>query len=279
MNTERPIAVSLVAFEGIPVERALETIAASGATHVEPAYIAGTMFFSEEDFSEAAATVLGRAIASTGLGCVAVSAHMDCGAEDAEARLSRRLRFAAMLGARYIITNAAHRDRRDHFLRVAENVLQTADASGVAIAFENPGFGPGDLLREACDAAPLLAALNSAQATLNYDVGNTLTNTEGALRPETDLAAALPLARHFHLKDVRRGPGRWEYAALGDGELDYAAILRLVARAPNVPVCIELPFAQVRRFGAAPERSTPPPIQTVSDAVRRSVALVCEGLP
>ena len=50
----RPLAVALVAFDGIATATALDTIGASGASHVEPAFIAGTMAFTENDMSAAA---------------------------------------------------------------------------------------------------------------------------------------------------------------------------------------------------------------------------------
>ena len=117
MTERRPIAVSMVAFDGYPMATALDEIARAGASHVEPAFISGTMPFTEDDLSEDAAGVWRRAIAGAGLGCLAVSAHMDCGVPDAAQLLARRLRFAAAAGARYVITNTARRSRRESFLR------------------------------------------------------------------------------------------------------------------------------------------------------------------
>ena len=273
------LAVSLVAFDGLATETALDTIAAAGASHVEPAYIAGSMAFTEDDLSEAAATTLRAQIVAAGLGCVAVSAHMDNGAADATAKLERRLRFAQALGARFVITNTAREDRRDAFLRTARAALRTAEACGVMIAFENPGHGDTDLLRRGTLAADLLRDLGSPWATLNYDVGNALTNSEGAVRPEQDLPSALPLARHLHLKDMTAADGAWVYTAIGQGALDYRAILAQVATRPNVPVCVELPLRQIRKQGAAPVRGEVPTLDFVRAAVTQSVRYVRGALP
>ncbi len=276
----RPLAVSMVAFDGYPAELALEEIARAGASHAEPAFIAGTMRFAEDDLSEPAAAALGRAIDAAGLLCVAVSVHMDNGADDAGERLARRLRFAAALGAGLAITNAARQTQRDGFMRTMAEALPEAERCGVALAFENPGHGADDLLRGAADAGPLLAHIGSPWAVLNYDVGNTLTNSEGATRPEDDLPLALPLARHLHLKDVSRDDRAWRYTALGGGELDYATMLNRLAAWPELPVCIELPLRQVRPRHRAPERAAePPPLATVREAVGASVRRVRQALP
>ena len=269
----------MVAFDGIAVGAALEAIARSGASHAEPAFIAGTMVFSEDDFSDAATRTLRRAIEGAGLGCLAMSGHMDAGVEDAAERLARRLRFAAGLGARFLITNTAQRPRREAFLRTVATVIPVAEQHGVALAFENPGHGPDDLLRQAGDAAALLAELHSPWVTFNYDVGNALTNSEGAVRPEVDMADALPLARHLHLKDMRAHDGVWSYTALGEGDLDYDTILAQVAAYPELPVCVELPLRQVRRQHASPVRAdAAPALDTVREAVERSVRRVRAGL-
>ena len=62
----RPLAVALVAFDGIATATALDTIGASGASHVEPAFIAGTMAFTENDMSAAAGAALRVQIAAAG---------------------------------------------------------------------------------------------------------------------------------------------------------------------------------------------------------------------
>ena len=279
MSASRPIAVSLVAFDGHPVPVALEAVARAGASHAEPAFISGTTVFTEEDLGEPGAAALRRMIEAAGLGCVAVSLHMDSGAADATEKLARRIRFAAALGARFAITNTAHRDRRDAFLRTVAGVLPEAERAGVVVAFENPGHGPDDLLRTGADAAALLAEIASPAVTLNYDFGNALTNSEGAVRPESDIAAALPLARHLHLKDMTLDGGRWRYAAVGTGDLDYATLFAHVAARPELPLCVELPLRQVRLRHTAPVRDDAvPPLAAVREAVTESVRRVRAGL-
>ena len=149
------------------------------------------------------------------------------------------------------------------------------EEADVDLAFENPGHGPEDLLSRAADAAPLLQTIGSPRVGFNYDVGNALTCSEGGVRPEQDLAVALPLAWHLHLKDMVRQDGRWVYTALGGGAVDYTAVLPQIATRADLPICIELPLRQIRRVGAAPVRGeTPPPLSHIRGTLAASVACV-----
>ena len=270
--TSRPLAVSLVAFDGHPVEAALDAIAASGATHAEPAFIDGTMDFTEDDFTEGAAMALAGRIAAAGLGCLAVSAHMDCGAARAAARLIRRVRFAAALGAGSVITNSARTDRRAALAATLDQALPVAEACGVTIAFENPGHGASDLLATGRNAQSLLASLASPRVAFNYDPGNVLTNGEGAARPEAEFSAALPACARLHVKDMAQVGDHWVYGAIGDGAIGWRAMLAIVPA--SLPVCVELPLRQVRPVGHPPRRGPPTDLALIRGAVARSMAFM-----
>ncbi len=271
----RPIGVSLIAFDGHDLDAALDAIAASGATHAEPAYIDGATDFSEDDLSETAGLTLAARIAAAGLGCVAVSAHINNGADGAATQLIRRLRFARALGAAFLVTNSASADRRDALTRTLAEALPVAEACGVRIALENPGHGPTDLLHAGADAAGLLDAIGSPWVTFNYDVCNVLTCSEGAVSPIADLADGLRRASHLHLKDVTPRDGQWRYTAIGEGSIAYASVLPRIDR--GLPLCLELPLRLVRKAGLGPMRGPVLPFQIAQAAVEASVKFVRRG--
>jgi sugar phosphate isomerase/epimerase len=144
----------------------------------------------------------------------------------------------------------------------AEREVRVAEALGAPLlrAWAEPlpdapegGFGAvAALLRAACDAAGergitvvverhlgsfadtperierLFAAVDRPSFALNYQVLDLLPQTEAARQPD-DARRLVPLARYFHLKNVRpaadgRGPMP-PGASLADGVLDYRAIL------------------------------------------------------
>jgi sugar phosphate isomerase/epimerase len=273
------ISVSTVAYDGYPIDVALDEIAKLGIALVEPAYIKGYMNFEEDDFSDTSATRMRRKCAARGLSSIAISAHMDSGNPDATELLARRLRFAAGIGARFVITNSTTVDRKASFEKTLNANLPLAEELGVIIALENPGHGPTNLMRDGKSGAAVVASFNSPQLRLNYDTSNALTCTEGEVHPETDIDAAMPLACYFHLKDVVRLNGRWRYVAIGSGDLDYDVILAKLKPRPDIPMTLELPLRLKRMFHADPERIPElPPLNDVAEAIRSSWNCVAQAM-
>lgn len=265
------LAVSTAAFDGHPLEAALDEVAALGLRGVEPAYIQGYTAFDEGSFSDAAAARLGRALAERGLAAPSLSAHLDLAAEGAEARLARRIGFAGRLGAGILITNAGPAAGRDAILRLVEAAVPSLEAAGVTLALENPGHGRGDLIGKGADGAALVAQIGAPRVRLNVDVGNFRTYA-GALEPH--LSAALPLAAHAHLKDVAEDGPHWRFVSLGEGVVDWPAVAAARARlAPGLPLAVELPLRLFRPFRGDPVRAPAAvPLPVIRDALRRSLA-------
>ncbi len=269
--TSRHISVSTVAYDGYDIDVAFAEIAKLGIGLVEPAYIKGYMIFDETAFSDAAANSMVSKLKQYGLKSLAISAHMDSGNDDAQAMLARRIRFAAGIGATYVITNSTTVERSRELQKVLETNVPLAESLGVVIALENPGNGPSNLMVDGKTGAVLVQSFNSASLRMNYDTANALTCTEGQSRPETDIDLALPFACHVHLKDVVRVDGRWRYVAIGQGELDYAVLLEKLKSRLEIPLTLELPLRLMRRFHQDPERSTElPDLREVAVAIRTS---------
>lgn len=118
--TTRQISVSTVAYDGYDIDIAFAEIAKIGIVLVEPAYIRGYMIFDETAFSDAAATTMVSKLNQHGLKSLAISAHMDSGNADALEMLARRIRFAAGIGAKFVITNSTTVERRGELQRVLD---------------------------------------------------------------------------------------------------------------------------------------------------------------
>ena len=267
----RQISVSTVAYEGYPIETAFGELANLGIRLVEPAYIQGYMSFSEDDFEDPAIGKMRQLLHHHGLTSIAISAHMNCGAPDAQKMLARRLRFTAGIGARYTITNSSANDQRETLIRTIEANIPLAEKLGVVIALENPGNGPANLMVDGKAAAALIGHFNSPHVRMNYDTSNALTCTEGKTRPEQDIDYALPHCCHVHLKDVVRKNDRWEYVAIGAGEIDYALLLSKLANWPDLPLTLELPLRLQRTFHQDPVRRPDViPLNEIATAIQQS---------
>lgn len=264
-------AVSTAAFDGHPLERAFDELAALGIRSVEPAFIRGYTDFDESTFSEGEAGRLGRALAERGLRVQGLSAHMDLAAGDADAMLARRIGFAQGLGARILITNAGPASGRLAILRRIEAAIPALEAADVTLALENPGHGRGDLIGRGEEGATLVAEIDAPHVRLNVDVGNLLTYG-GSVEP--GLSTALPFAAHAHLKEIAEDGPDWRFVPLGAGLLDWAAVARTLRRlSPTLPVALELPLRLRRPGRADPVRDAAPlPLPVIRDALGRSLA-------
>ncbi|RVT86670.1 sugar phosphate isomerase/epimerase [Rhodobacteraceae bacterium CCMM004] len=267
------LAVSTVLFDGYDFDVALSELAGAGVTRVEPAFIRGYVDFDESDFSETAAARLGQKAAAHGLGIASVSAHLDLGAPGAEDMLRRRIAFAAGLGARHLLTNTADRADEDRFLRVMEQIAPSCEAAGVVLALENPGHGTDSLIGNLADGNALMQRIGGAWVGLNYDIGNVHTYSQGQCDPRKDLDNDLRHIVHVHAKDIDEPGGNWVFTPIGQGVLDYAAILRRLAQREDLPIALEIPLRLERPARADPRRrASPPPLDEIRAALAASLA-------
>lgn len=252
IGMSRTVSISTALFDGYPVELAIDEIAAAGARSIEPAYIKGYLDFDEGAFSPESARCLSSRIAAAGLHATAVSAHMNLGLRDALGMLVRRIRFAAALGASFLITNTGQAKDRDEIVDLLRRAAPECHATGVRLALENPGHGREDLIGNARDGASLIDELALAEIGLNYDVGNVFTYSGEAIAPQVDLSGCTDRIVHLHLKDVASRDRDWIFTPIGDGSIDYRAVW---SRLPgDLPVGIELPLRLDRRGRSDPKR-------------------------
>ncbi len=94
----------------------------------------------------------------------------------------------------------------------------------------------------------------------------------GALEP--GLSAALPFAAHAHLKDIAEEGPDWRFVPLGDGVIDWPAVVAAIGRrAPGLPTAMELPLRLRRPGRGDPRRAADPlPVPAIRVAIRRSLS-------
>jgi sugar phosphate isomerase/epimerase len=253
--TDRIISISGAPYDGHPVPAMLASMAACGATNVEPAFIVGyTEVFDESAFTPAQARQWVSWLADSGMACDAFSSHIDLGRDDAVEVFRGRMDFARALGVRVINTNAAARKLKKRFFANIEVLARHAQDIGLQIGLENPGDGSDNLLNTASDAAALLADIGHACVGLNYDAGNTISHRPGVVVPADDALAAMGLCLHTHIKDVRSDANGFFFTPLGQGSIDCARILRAVAKT-ELNLSIEIPLRLHRLANAQPARA------------------------
>ncbi|BDA85724.1 hypothetical protein Sa4125_32660 [Aureimonas sp. SA4125] len=270
-----PLSVSTALFDGYDMATAMDEIARAGAHAVEPAFIKGYVDFDESDFAVDSARTLRRMIEANGLRAQAVSAHMDLSGADARAMLRRRIAFAAEIGAPIVISNAGPASGRAAVLDCLEAVLPDCEALGITVALENPGHGAGDLLPGRAAGSALIARIGSPFVRLNYDIGNVVTYSGEAIRPEDDLAGDSGAIVHVHVKDIASSTEGWRFTSIGEGAIDYAAVWEVLPK--DCPVGIELPLRLERPGRCDPVRRREPlDLPQLRRALASSLAFVGE---
>lgn len=272
--TSRIVSISAAPYDGHPLGRMLDSLAACGAHHVEPAYIVGyTEPFDETAFTCDKARAYAAALKTSGIGCVAFSSHIDLGREDAVEVFRGRMDFAKRVGARVINTNAAARTNETRFFRNIDVLARHAEQLDLQIGLENPGDGSDNLLNTAADAADLLKRIAHPRVALNYDAGNTISHRPDVV-PSQDALQAMPMCLYTHVKDVRADPDGYFFTPIGEGDIDCVAILAGIA-ATRLDCSIEIPLRLYRGPDAQPRRASEPvPVAEIERVIGISLRYV-----
>jgi len=267
---DRIVSVSTMAFDGYPLETALDELAALGVKHVEPASVDKIFqHLVEEDFCPARANRLRRELTERGLSCLSLSAHMDLTRPDSVERFQRRLEFARNLGARCVNSIAGPAENLDGFRRNLPAIAERAKDLGVVIALENHG----DLLDRSAQILEFIREIGHPAVRVNYDTGNAWYYSRGAIDPVEELALLAPVVAHAHLKSPKIVDGLLCWAALGDGVLDLPRLARvLTERMPGVPVSYELsPRQRSRDFEPRWRAPEIPRLQEIRSLIAESL--------
>jgi len=270
---DRIVSVSTLAFDGYPLETALDELAGLGVRYVEPAGAGpGSQQLAEEDFCPARANWLRSQLARRGLACLSLSAPMDLAGEGAVERFQRRLEFARNLGARCVSTMAGPAGRLAELRKNLPAVAERARDLGVVVALEGHGEPPA----RAEQTLELIRELDQPAVRAGYDTGEAWYCSRGAADPAEELSLLAPALAHVRLKSPKVADGLLSWGALGEGALDVPGVARVLReRLPGVPVSCELsPRQRSRDF--EPRWLVPeiPPLEEIRKRIARSLELL-----
>ena len=255
-----PLVISTAAYDGYDLGMAFREIAETGVNLVEVAFIEGyTDPFTEDYFNDQNAAKISALLTEYGLACRSFSSHVDLSGEGIVDKFKNRMAFAAKLGARYIISNAAPLANAAQFMENIAQLGQTAAALDMVIALENPGDGRANVIDSAEPAARVIEEISVPAVKINYDFGNLLSHCFGELKPEQDYKHVLDQTAHFHIKDVAVNDSGWYFTEIGKGTIDYQTIIKEVAAySDSVPLSLEIPLRVTRAPDASPRRASQP---------------------
>ncbi len=172
---------------------------------------------------------LRRTLADHGLEPVSVSGHSDLAAPEGVRSFMARIAFAQAMGVGTVNTGTTHGDSPEEAERffdfMRRDLIPFARGLGVRIALETHG----GLTGTAADCLRTLERLGSDQVGINYDTANVIYYR--GVRPEEDIAAIAPRVIHVHLKDKRGGRLVEDFPPLGQGTIDFRAVIEVLRKA------------------------------------------------
>lgn len=273
-----PILVSTIAYDGYDLDTAFKGIAEAGGQFVEIAYSeAYTAAVTEDSFSKKAAEEVLRSLATAGISCPCLAAHMDMSLPTSVDKFKRRLDFARYLGANHIVSTAGPIANRNGFLENIKILGDYAGEAGITICLENMGDGQPNIIDSGAPALKLVREINLPSVKVNYDFANLLPHCGERLNPEEDFKIALSETGYFHVKDAAKDEnGHWYFPAIGTGMIDFNKILpTIVAQAAPIPLSLELSLRITRLPDATPVRAEKAvPLETIAGALRKSLQYV-----
>lgn len=224
------------------LDEALEGIAKAGFTHVELSAVEGWTEHVPLDATDAQIAEIQAQMDRLGLKPSALSGHSDLTTEHGVIVGKKAVDLCVKLGLTLMNTaiggHYSEDENKDAFM---ENIHELADYAadrGIVIGLEVHG----DIMASGELSVPLIREINRPNVGINYDTANCV--FYGDVQAVDDLKPALPYLVHIHLKDKIGGKKEWNFPGIGEGEVDFAEILRILDEGGyTAPFSVEIEFS------------------------------------
>lgn len=253
-----PLAGHTNSYHSYTFEEALSGIAEAGYKGVELSAVPG--WTEHVDLDAPAAEVRAR-LDHYGLTPVSLSGHSDLTTKDGLAHGIKAVRWASDFGLTIVNTaiggHWSEEENEDAFLGNIDELADEAKAAGVVVALEIHG----DIMASGAVTLPLIERIGREEIRVNYDTANC--EFYGDVTAVEDIPTIAPYLANVHLKDKVGGAREWDFPAPGEGHVDFAAVLQVLADAGySGPYAVEVefkgepwpPLAEVTRAMASAHR-------------------------
>jgi L-ribulose-5-phosphate 3-epimerase len=243
------------------LDEALAGIAAAGFQYVELSAVRGWTEQISLDATDADLDDVRAKLAHYGLTPSALSGHSDLTTSDGVVLGKQAVDLCEKLGIGLMNTaiggHYSEEEDQDAFMGFIHELADYAAARDITIGLEVHG----EIMANGARSLPVIADIDRPNVGINYDTANCI--FYGDTQPLEDLALTVPHLVHVHLKDKIGGPGVWNFPAVGEGEVDFAAVLEtLAASGYTGPTSVEI------EFSGEPW----PPLAEVNRAMQKSYA-------
>ncbi|MBA7518016.1 hypothetical protein ES705_10081 [subsurface metagenome] len=193
-----------------------------------------------------------------------IAAHERLMKENAVNNFKKVINVAELFDVKYITTGTGEVKTKDDIKRFYKEIKilgECAANKNITICLEIHG----DWCNNGKIASEIVKRINHPNIKINYDTANAI--FYGSTIPEEDIKYVLPYIGFVHIKDKRGGYKVWDFPALGDGEIDFIRIFKLLENYDG-PISVEIEFD-------GKEHS----LQEINEAVKKSHDfLKCYGI-
>lgn len=223
------------------LDEALEGIAQAGFKYVELSAVRGWTEHVPLEATGAQIDEIKAKMAKLGLQASCLSGHSDLTTAAGVADGKKAVILCQKLGLNLMNTAIGGHYSEDEdqaaFMSHIHDLADFAAERGITLALEVHG----DIMASGKLSIPLIQEINRDNVRINYDTANCV--FYGGVEAVDELGEVAPYLAHVHLKDTGGGQREWNFPAIGEGRLDFAAILKILADAGyTAPFSVEIEF-------------------------------------
>jgi len=224
------------------LDEALQGIARAGFKYVELSAVRGWTEHVPLEASDAQIAEIKAKLDRLGLRASALSGHSDLTTPEGLADGKRAIELCPKLGIHVMNTavggHASKEENKSAFMKHIFDLADHAARHNVFIALEVHG----DIMATGQLSIPLIKEIGRANVRINYDTANCM--FYGGVRAEDDIRAVVPYLSHVHLKDTKGGKGEWNFPAIGEGNVNFARVLKILEEEGYTgPFSVEIEFS------------------------------------
>ena len=223
------------------LDEALAGIARAGFNYVELSAVGGWTEHVPLDASDAQIAAIKSKLDKLGLKVSCLSGHSDlttaAGVAVGKKALDLCQKFGLTLMNTAIGGHYSEDEDKSAFMGHIHDLADYDAERGLTIGLEVHG----DIMGSGRLSIPVIKEINRDNVGINYDTANCV--FYGGVEAVDELAEVAPYLVHCHLKDTRGGRRDWDFPGVGEGRLDFEAILKILDEAGYTgPFSVEIEF-------------------------------------
>lgn len=242
---KRIIAVNSNSYHGFLLEDAVKGIKDAGFNYIE---LTATKGWTEHVFPTMSFNKLWQIkelLIEAELIPISLSGHTNLMDDNRFDDFIANIRLAHFFGSKYIVSSIGEAHLKDKAelsdLETAANIkrlIPYLTKYNLILVLENHGrHASGKKLKE------IVEQIDSKRVAINYDTANAV--FYGDFDLAKDLKNSVDKISHFHLKDKAGAQDEWNFPALGQGEIDFKSLFKILAENNNnSPFSIEIEFTE-----------------------------------